>query len=1255
MAERSFGLPVLTIGGLLAIVAALFRVPASTPSQPEKQNEPPPTIAKDMRRAYQTGNDLLVAHLGHSPGTGEDDTLGILIATLPDPVDSHEDWMYDAHLEAIRRGFETSTFFLDRFWLPWPSDTSTVLPAESTRRVPTREGMPGVMLFRKRHHLRLLYVVGELPTEGVRRWALRRALDERDSILHEWQGPGEAWDRQVRIIGPTFSGSANSAQEVVEAWLQRHDSNTAVLVSGMATSLRRDCRLDPLHMTVTGTKSYTFCTTVNSDSLSTAAAKKVLDSLGIDSTEVAVLRETSSGYGTGFDSRINCYRGGADSQELPADSLKREADSLKREACLAKAAGTGWFNIPVPMSIATLRGAYEQNPGPQQPVARQPGRAQPRLPLTLQEPTRSQEAPAIISRLSAPYNDLVLEQILRTLQRRRVQAVGLMFTDVRDKLFLGELVKRRMPDVQLFTYGGHLLYARADRRDWLNGMLVFSTYPLVLDNQWWLKPDRAQSRMAFPTDGAEGTYNATLLLLERRDQMLDYGGPSDTSNLPGRPPVSRRPPVWVSVVGAGGMFPLRTYRDSTSRDSSPVWISAAPLAVPPPGEPVLSVFAIAGAVLLMILSVTSLTLLYRRLADRVMLARAIQRWLRAKRTAKRPVWVPTDGLVQWGPMLVALRFMLLAPRVRDPTEPARTAVRDPSFGYQVVLQFQRLMYFGFLFVGLIGLTVPVWFMVRESPLQYGFLLPFAAALLGGLHALAGTLWLVWRRWSWLFTPPPRWTERWYVIRPKPRRAPQYLGWPMPSWATRWGEVFGRLLVMALVTAYLGLLTYFVLSHFLDDSFEAILFDHRALAISSGLSPLLPLTLGAAWFVAWCLWHLKRVEYLQQTTAFEQAVQYAESVALPPLIVRVAPAVIGLRRQLLQLIPSGRELATVLVILGVGAFILYESPLRTLESVASAGKPFGWFLGLAIGGAMVATALSAFRFLIVWRDLRNVLLRISTTPLVWAFDRLPVRISRLVHLTLTERSSEATVAAVLSLQWQHLRRIYSENATSFAPLLGGDATFGWLFPIPGQHSRRAVRRGIAFQRLYAVLDESWRLEPRSDEVGPAATEVARPGAGTPPNALNTAATLRRTFPGTLGLWLREAEELAATEVVAYIEWVMRTLRRLALFLLASLLLTTALVSSYPFRPQSGVKGMFLIEALAVIGIVLFVLVQMNQEEVLSRIHQTDPGHVNWDRGFVINIALLVLLPLLSLLSSASPEVGDALFGWVDPVLRAISKG
>ena len=239
MAERSFGMPVLTIGGLLAIVAALFRAPASTPSQQEKQNDPPATIAKDTsRRAYQTGNDLLVAHLGHLPGTGEDDTLGILIATLPDPVDSHEYWMYDAHLEAFAAGSRHSLYFLDPFWLPCRPTHRPSCPPSPTRRVPTREGMPGVMLFLET----TIFACSTL-------WASSR---RRASAAGPSGGPWTNGTRFSKNGRPrakngilrsdhraTFPGSGNSAQEVVEAWLQRHDSssNTAVLVSGMATSL----------------------------------------------------------------------------------------------------------------------------------------------------------------------------------------------------------------------------------------------------------------------------------------------------------------------------------------------------------------------------------------------------------------------------------------------------------------------------------------------------------------------------------------------------------------------------------------------------------------------------------------------------------------------------------------------------------------------------------------------------------------------------------------------------------------------------------------------------------------------------------------------------------------------------------------------------------------------------------------------------------------------------------------------------------
>ena len=146
--------------------------------------------------------------------------------------------------------------------------------------------------------------------------------------------------------------------------------------------------------------------------------------------------------------------------------------------------------------------------------------------------------------------------------------VGLLATDVRDKLFLGEELRRRMPDVQFFTYESNVLYLRSDKNLALRGMLVFSTYPLILDNQWFTGDARQNQRFAFSSDGMQGTYNATLIQLGFTKAVLDYRTtrkyPEDRDStardtLP-RDPLFRtklRPPVWLTTVGNKTFLPLR--------------------------------------------------------------------------------------------------------------------------------------------------------------------------------------------------------------------------------------------------------------------------------------------------------------------------------------------------------------------------------------------------------------------------------------------------------------------------------------------------------------------------------------------------------------------------------------------------------------------------------------------------------------------------------------------------------------------------
>src|SRR5206468_47937 len=153
-------------------------------------------------------------------------------------------------------------------------------------------------------------------------------------------------------------------------------------------------------------------------------------------------------------------------------------------------------------------------------------------------------------------DELVLDNILSTISREGIQYVGLFATSSRDKLFLAQQIRKYCPDVRLFTFGSDILYTHPDYRSYLEGMIVASTYPLFNKNQRWTFPFQGgEGRLQFPIDEVEGIYNATLALLGRTDILLEYATPFGTSvSL-----VKRKPPIWLSVVGRGGLLPLKFF------------------------------------------------------------------------------------------------------------------------------------------------------------------------------------------------------------------------------------------------------------------------------------------------------------------------------------------------------------------------------------------------------------------------------------------------------------------------------------------------------------------------------------------------------------------------------------------------------------------------------------------------------------------------------------------------------------------------
>jgi cytochrome b561 len=133
-----------------------------------------------------------------------------------------------------------------------------------------------------------------------------------------------------------------------------------------------------------------------------------------------------------------------------------------------------------------------------------------------------------------------------------------------------------------------------------------------------------------------------------------------------------------------------------------------------------------------------------------------------------------------------------------------------------------------------------------------------------------------------------------------------------------------------------------------------------------------------------------------------------------------------------------------------------------------------------------------------------------------------------------------------------------------------------------------------------------------------------------------------------------DEVLALEILLFVEWVVRHMRRLSFFLLLALVLTTFLISSYPYRPQELVQtiSIFVFGGIAVSLVVL--VGAMSRNAGLSRMTAGDPGRVTWDRTLVANLGLYGLVPLLTLIGSRSPGLRKALFDWLGPLVDFLVK-
>jgi hypothetical protein len=460
--------------------------------------------------ARERGRDLsaLLSVLAERPaGT----RLEFLVALVPDPLDSYMPERFDQAVDAIQQayadpgsfGLVPSQHLLDRIWLPWTD------PDAATAR--TWRTTPGALLFRdpRQGLLSTVFLVGESPKSGIGRESFRNALQVIRAVLPA----GEP----VRILGPTFSGSADSLEVALRAELK------AEIVSGSATAQDLEALLDR-------PPRVRFCRTVVPDAILQRYAYEFLaGKMGWDLTKVAFLTEADTAYG-------QAATGQQQSQ-------------------------TDFVIIRFSSRLSRLRTASERE-------AERGGRgglmrsSKTLLDLSLAEQGKPVDVVPQITPLTSRGNDLEIANLLETISREGIRYVGILATDVRDRLFLAERVRSFSKGIVLFTFDNNLLYAHPQVAPAMNGTLVLTSYPLFTEGQPWLPGGEWAGwrfRRQFTSELHQGVFLATRRLLAG-------------TSVP-------EPRVWISVVGGGSLWPIASLPVAGEGDR--FWTCGSSTAGPP--------------------------------------------------------------------------------------------------------------------------------------------------------------------------------------------------------------------------------------------------------------------------------------------------------------------------------------------------------------------------------------------------------------------------------------------------------------------------------------------------------------------------------------------------------------------------------------------------------------------------------------------------------------------------------------------------
>jgi hypothetical protein len=134
-----------------------------------------------------------------------------------------------------------------------------------------------------------------------------------------------------------------------------------------------------------------------------------------------------------------------------------------------------------------------------------------------------------------------------------------------------------------------------------------------------------------------------------------------------------------------------------------------------------------------------------------------------------------------------------------------------------------------------------------------------------------------------------------------------------------------------------------------------------------------------------------------------------------------------------------------------------------------------------------------------------------------------------------------------------------------------------------------------------------------------------------------------------LWSQQARYLTL-RYLSLMPYAMVQIRNSLTFVLWGFAATVVCVASYPFQGAHAIGGFISVGCLAALAAIAMLLVSIERHPLLSRLDGSSAGKASFLQvaGQLLSIGGL---PLIAVLASQFPAMGDFLLSWVRPVLEA----